>query len=187
MIMCINDEFIKSVTDYILSVLDEKVTLVPLEKCISDAIPIAVTQGFNLYKGKLLGRAVVFALTHDGNDKSPAQLKRIFNLVENKCECPVILVTDNIASYNVVRLTSQRSNFIIPKKQMFIPSLLIDLKKAKATGSDIKETIPPMAQCILLYHLEIKSIDRFDGNLSSLIRDRQSFIAMAERKRFGFT
>lgn len=43
---------------------------------------------------------------------------------------------------------------------MFIPSLLIDLKKAKATGIDIKETIPPMAQCLLLYNLEIKSIDR---------------------------
>lgn len=158
--MCINDDFIKKVTDYILSVLDEKVTLAPLEKCISDTIPIAVTQSFNLYKGELLGHAVVFALTHDGNDISPAQLKRIFNLIENKCECPVILVTDNIASYNVGRLASQRSNFIIPKKQMFIPSLLIDLKKGKVIGRDIKETIPPIAQCLLLYHLEIKSIDR---------------------------
>lgn len=160
MIMCNNDEFIQLVTDYVLSVLDEKVTLVPLEKCISDTIPIAVTQSFNLYKVELLGHAVVFALTHDGNEISPAQLKRTFNLIEHKCECPVVLVTDNIASYNVGRLTSQRSNFIIPKKQMFIPSLLIDLKKAKATGIDIKETIPPMAQCLLLYNLEIKSIDR---------------------------
>lgn len=159
--MCNNDEFIKLVTDYVLSVLDEKVTLVPLEKCISDTIPIAVTQSFNLYKVELLGHAVVFALTHDGNEISPAQLKRTFNLIEHKCECPVVLVTDNIASYNVGRLTSQRSNFIIPKKQMFIPSLLIDLKKAKATGIDIKETIPPMAQCLLLYNLEIKSIDRW--------------------------
>lgn len=158
--MCNNDEFIRLVTDYVLSVLDEKVTLVPLEKCISDTIPIAVTQSFNLYKVELLGHAVVFALTHDGNEISPAQLKRTFNLIEHKCECPVVLVTDNIASYNVGRLTSQRSNFIIPKKQMFIPSLLIDLKKAKATGIDIKETIPPMAQCLLLYNLEIKSIDR---------------------------
>jgi len=54
MIMCNNDEFIKLVTDYVLSVLDEKVTLVPLEKCISDTIPIAVTQSFNLYKVEFL-------------------------------------------------------------------------------------------------------------------------------------
>ena len=81
MIMCNNDEFIKLVTDYVLSVLDEKVTLVPLEKCISDTIPIAVTQSFNLYKVELLGHAVVFALTHDGNEISPAQLKRTFNLI----------------------------------------------------------------------------------------------------------
>ena len=144
------------------------------------------------YKVELLGHAVVFALTHDGNEISPAQLKRTFNLIEHKCECPVVLVTDNIASYNVGRLTSQRSNFIIPKKQMFIPSLLIDLKKAKATGIDIKETIPPMAQCLLLYNLEIKSIDRCETKdlmeiFQVLIRDHQSFITVAERKRFGFT
>lgn len=163
MIMCNSNEFIKEIIDYIRSVLDEKVTLSPLEKHLSDAIPIAITQNFKLYKGELLGHAVIFALTNDGNDMSPALLKRTFNLIENKCGCPVILVTDNIASYNIGRLTAQRSNFIVPKKQMFIPSLLVDLKKTKASGTDIKETIPPIAQCLVLYHLEVKSIDRYEA------------------------
>lgn len=161
--MCNDNDFIKDMTDYILSVLDEKVILIPLEKRISDTIPIAITQSFNLYKGELLGHTVVFALTHDGNEFSPALLKRTFNLIEKKCECPVILVADIIASYNVGRLTAQRSNFIVPMKQMFIPALLIDLKKTKEIGKDIKETIPSIAQCLLLYHLEIKSIDRCEA------------------------
>lgn len=128
MIMCNNNEFIKDTADYIYSVLDEKVALSPLEKQLSDAIPVAITQNFKLYKGELFGCTVIFALTHDENGFTPALLKRKFNLIEKKCGCPVILVAENIASYNIGRLVAQRSNFIVPKKQMFIPSLLIDLK-----------------------------------------------------------
>lgn len=161
--MCNNSEFIKDTADYIFSVLDEKATLFPLEKQLSDTIPVAITQNFKLYKGALFGCTVIFAFANGGNDTTPAMLKRTFNLIENKCGCPVILVAENIASYNIGRLVAQRSNFIVPKKQMFIPSLLIDLKKSKTKGADIKETIPPIAQCMLLYNLEVKSIDRCEA------------------------
>lgn len=49
MIMCKNNDFIKEITDYIHSVLDENVILSPLEKHLSDAIPIAITQNFRLF------------------------------------------------------------------------------------------------------------------------------------------
>lgn len=158
-IMCKNNDCIKETAAYIYSVLNERVSLSPLEKRLSDTMPIAVARNFKLYKGGLFDRTVIFALTHDGNAMSPALLKRIFNLIESRCGNPVILVADNIASYNIGRLTAQRLNFIIPRKQMFIPSLLIDLKKARTKGTDIKEVIPPIAQCLLLYHLEVASID----------------------------
>lgn len=157
--MCKSDEFIKETSAYIYSVLNERVFLSPLEKRLSDTMPIAVVRNFKLYKGELFDRTIIFALTHDGNAISPALLKRTFNLIESRCGSPVILVADNIVSYNIGRLTAQRLNFIIPRRQMFIPSLLIDLKKPRTKGSDIKETMPPIAQCLLLYHLEVASID----------------------------
>ncbi len=49
MIMCKNYDFITEITDYIRSVLDENVILYPLEKRLSDAIPIAITQNFRLF------------------------------------------------------------------------------------------------------------------------------------------
>ncbi|HIZ86777.1 MAG TPA: hypothetical protein IAC03_01280 [Candidatus Coprenecus pullistercoris] len=159
LIMCKSDEFIKETSAYIYSVLNERVFLSPLEKRLSDTMPIAVVRNFKLYKGELFDRTIIFALTHDGNAISPALLKRTFNLIESRCGSPVILVADNIVSYNIGRLTAQRLNFIIPRRQMFIPSLLIDLKKPRTKGSDIKETMPPIAQCLLLYHLEVASID----------------------------
>lgn len=46
------------------------------------------------------------------------------------------------------------------KKQldMFLPSLLLDIQPDRKVGLDLKETIPPFAQCLLLYHLQIESI-----------------------------
>lgn len=41
---------------------------------------------------------------------------------------------------------------------MFLPSLLLDIQPDREVGLDLKETIPPFAQCLLLYHLQIESI-----------------------------
>ena len=53
---------------------------------------------------------------------------------------------------------AQKVNFVIPNRQMFLPSLLLDIKPDRKVGLDLKETIPPFAQCLLLYHLQIESI-----------------------------
>jgi hypothetical protein len=81
-------------------------------------------------------------------------------LVERKAQCPVIFVLRTVAAYNVRRLVRHRVNFIIPQKQMFIPDLLIDLKPHKNNIGGGEETqIPAIAQCIILYHLEVKSLE----------------------------
>lgn len=46
---------------------------------------------------------------------------------------------------------------MIPGKQLFIPDLLVNLKR-RESEYDLGDTIPPMAQCILLYHIQVKSI-----------------------------
>lgn len=159
MIMCKNNDYINKAIDYISFILHEKVNLFPVEKRLIDSIPVAFTQRLVLYRSILLGHDVILAFSADSDVFTPAQVKRILNLLENKCGCPVIWITDNIVSYNIGRLIAQRVNFIIPQKQMFIPSLLIDLKKEKTIGRDITEVIPPIAQCIILYHIEMDPIE----------------------------
>ncbi len=159
MIMCKNNDYINKAIVYISSILHEKVSLSPVEKQLINSIPVAFSQRFVLYRSVLLEHDVIFAFADDNDGLTPAQMKRTLNLLENKCGCPVIWITDNIVSYNVGRLIAQRVNFIIPQKQMFIPSLLIDLKKEKTIGTDITEVIPSIAQCIILYHIEMGSVE----------------------------
>ena len=73
-----------------------------------------------------------------------------------KLGMPSIVVMDDIPSYNIQRLIVQRINFIITGKQMFAPSLLLDLRKIPKPNKDIKEDIPPLAQCLILYNIEVE-------------------------------
>ena len=87
---------------------------------------------------------------------TPAKLQNHMQLFTVKLGMPSIVVMDDIPSYNIQRLIVQRINFIITGKQMFAPSLLLDLRKIPKPNKDIKEDIPPLAQCLILYNIEVE-------------------------------
>ena len=142
---------------------NEDVCLVPIDKDLSGVIPMSITQCYTLYKGILFGKEIIFAFASCDDQHTPVQTKKALTLLENKSGCLAVLVIEKIIPYNVKRFIEQRINFIIPQKQMFIPSLLIDLKKMKTINADIKETMPALAQCILLYHIQVSSLDRMES------------------------
>ena len=72
---------------------------------------------------------------------------------------PVVFALESVASYNVVRLTQAKVDFIVPGKIIFIPSMLIVLRELKNTVKEMSEKMPPVAQMLVLYHLETKTID----------------------------
>lgn len=155
-----NFNYNKEATEnYINSMLGEEINLQPIEKFLFTKLPLALTNSFRFYTGQVLNTKIIFAYISDGNSFSPAQMQKLMSLIEKKCETPVIAILGDIASYNLQRLIAQKVNFIIPQKQMFIPSLLIDLRKQKTIDNDINTSMPAVAQCMLLYHIEVESLE----------------------------
>lgn len=154
MIMCKITDYISIATTYITNMIGENIQLRKLSKSLSDSIPTYITNSFALYQGNLLGKSITLACIEDGNLFPPRRVQKLLGIIEQYTNNTVIYVPINIASYNINRLIEQKANFIIPGKQMFLPSLLVDLKKEKLSDADLSDSIPPMAQCILLYHLE---------------------------------
>lgn len=154
-----NNDYIKNAATYIGSVLDENVVVNPVCKSIQDKLPISVVSNFELYNGRLLGKDVLFAFIEDGNIITPVQTKKQLDIIQRKTGMVVILVSGNLYSYNISRLIAQKVNFVIPNKQMFIPSLLLDLKAINTIDVEVKrDAITPFTQYLLLYHLEIENI-----------------------------
>ena len=59
----------------------------------------------------------------------------------------------------LARLTQAKVDFIVPGKMVFIPSMLIVLRELKNTVKEMPEKMPPVAQLLMLYHLETRIID----------------------------
>lgn len=160
--MCNIDDYIKEVVLYIKTTLDYKTEVRAFDKKQLDDIPTAIGASFKFYNAHLLNTPVTFAFCKKSSDISPAQLQKQMQIIERRLNTTVIAILDDVASYNLQRLVAQRVNFIVPQKQMFIPSLLLNLKKARNTGEDIKTQMTPIAQCIVLYHLQISSLAGMD-------------------------
>ena len=158
--MCKIDDFIDVTSRYIAELLDLRADIRPVEKDVLHTFPANITAGYTFCTANLLGHDVVLLYSADSSAYTPGQMRKQKELVERKAQCPVIFVLRTVAAYNVRRLVRHRVNFIIPQKQMFIPDLLIDLKPHKNNIGGGEETqIPAIAQCIILYHLEVKSLE----------------------------
>ena len=167
-----SNEYIKNAATYISSVLSENIVVKPVCKSIQDKLPISIVGNFELYDGQILGKNVLFAFINDGNIITPVQTKKQLDMIQRKTGMVTILVPRYLYSYNVSRLIVQKVNFVIPNKQMFIPSLLLDLTIVNIANEESKnDTITPLTQCLLLYHLETESLS---GRTSYDLADKLS-------------
>lgn len=156
--MCNTKQYIEETTTYFTNMIGESLTFKPVSKSLQEIIPVAVSSNFTFYEGHIWGQQVVLAYISNGDSIPPVQMKKLLDIVARLTEHLVILVTPNVSSYNKVRLMAQKVNFVIPNKNMFLPSLLLEIKPDRTIGADLKETIPPFAQFLILYHLQATPI-----------------------------
>ncbi len=153
------NDYIFKLTRYLENLLGEHVVVNPLDETTTSCLPIYITGSYKLFSMKLLGKDIILLYSINEMMFAPAQIKKQKELVENKVGTTAVFAFDVVASYNLQRLIAQRINYIIPGKQLFIPDMLMDLRSLKGNRNNDREAIPAMAQCIVLYHLQIASLN----------------------------
>jgi len=157
--MCNIDDYINETTLYVSAMLNEQVKLTPLDNDTIGHLPIAVSSEYKFFQTYLLQHPVLLCFCLDSTGITPAKLDKQKALIVNRIEMIPVFVLDRIASYNLQRLVNQRVNFIISQKQMFIPDLIIDLRRQRISIEHAYAAIPPLAQCVILYKLEKDDMD----------------------------
>lgn len=137
---------------YINTILGENLQTRKMPQNRAKPLPLYINKTFELREGKLLNKNLIFAIQKTNEHYTPDQYKNILEQIEKKLNKPVVLILDKIEAYNRKRLIEKKVDFIIANKQLFLPTLLIDLKDF------IKETKPkgrlrPIAQLLVLYHI----------------------------------
>lgn len=146
----------KKTEEYIRKTLHTEFNLSSLN---SRKIPYVLSAQFDLYTGIIANREIVFALSKSEN--TPLGYQKAQELLRRATGKNVIMVVSNLSPINTHRMVGKGVDFIVPGQRMFMPSVFIDLGGrivSKAIGP-----IPPAAQFIVLYHLEIVPLNGKDA------------------------
>jgi hypothetical protein len=125
-----------------------------------NALPFYMVNEYHFWEGSLIDRNIVFAEKITAEHFTPDQYKKQLVLLERHFNNPVVFVLHDIEAYKRNRLIQKRINFVVANKQVFIPGLFIDIKEYVLKAQK-QEYLKPVAQCMILYHLQKEPLNRF--------------------------
>ena len=126
----------------------------------SRGLPLFLRERYGLRSLRIFGRKCLLALeTPDWEPGSPAEYASHAQALQGKLGEPIALVISKIPSYARNRMVQAGVPFIVPGSQLFLPSMMVDLRE-RFSPSPITpgKRLTPATQCILLYHLLRESI-----------------------------
>ncbi|MDR3181164.1 MAG: hypothetical protein LBT61_04465 [Prevotellaceae bacterium] len=167
---------------YINNTFGIKTTIIPLRKQLFQRLPLYITAAYKIQVTTLYGRRICLLIANTDHPITPGQRYKQMLFVGQKLGLPVVFVFDKVVSYNIKRLIQKGVNFIIPNKQLFIPSLMMDLRKMPATIPLKTELLTPVAQLVLLYHLQK---EKLNGLTTQQLSDKlnQTYLTMSRAVR----
>lgn len=123
------------------------------------ALPLYLTSGFSLHRLELFGRTIVIAIVTNQAKPDLSQLAKHRESLATKLGQDVALVFFTLKSYERRRLIEKKIPFIVPGRQLYLPTLLIDLRESFPVGVRTNsQTLGWVAQLIVLRHLLFRDI-----------------------------
>lgn len=123
-------------------------------------LPIFLSNAFNFYAVEIAEKKIVLAELLSLETFTPDRLKKQQHQLEDFSEMPVVFLIKHLEAYQRKRLVEKKIPFIVPSKQLYIPNLFIDLNESKrGKPASHREKLSPAAQCLLLFHLQVESLD----------------------------
>lgn len=111
---------------------------------------------FNMMQFEFNGQFMFLLVAKGEVNYTNVQRRKISERIESIKHIPTVFYFDNLLTYERDRLVEQGVYFVVADKFAFVPTLIIN---RLSTKSEIKELFYPSTQYILLYHLQIESLD----------------------------
>lgn len=121
----------------------------------ASALPLFVRQQFDFADMELFGRRVVLAIEKAPPEElSASEYARNAALLKQGLGEDVVFVMGKLPSYVRNRLVQKGVPFIVPGAQMFLPTLMVDLRErfSKAV-SRIPDKLTPVSQLVVIYQI----------------------------------
>lgn len=167
------------IDNYLENILGKAPGLVSLKQDYLHGLPYFLIKAYRFYDCVMFGRRVVF-VQPNREEATPAEFAQQVVRLQAHFEVPVVLLLRRTESYQRNRFVQMGVPFVVPKRQLFIPQLMIDLRDHfPRLAPKVTKHISAAAQLVLLYHLLVKDVSSF--SLRELAR-RTGYSAMTLTK-----
>lgn len=139
-----------------ITIAGQQIELRNLSKQDQQGLWLELIANFNMMQFEFNGQVMLLLVAKGGLDYTNVQRRKISERIESVKHIPAVFYFDNLLTYERDRLVEQGVYFVVADKFAFVPTLIINRRSAKR---EIKESFYPSTQYILLYHLQIKSLD----------------------------
>ena len=127
----------------------------------SSGLPLFLRERYGLRSLRIFGRKTRLALEAPGWEAgSPAEYASHAQTLQDKLGEPVAIVIPKIPSYARNRMVQAGVPFIVPGSQLFLPSMMVDLRERFSSSAPSPgKRLAPASQCILIFHLLKESVE----------------------------
>jgi DNA-binding transcriptional ArsR family regulator len=116
----------RSAEAYFLSVLGLKLKVVPYE---DGKLPFYLSNLFSLGVTEIEGRRLLYCRLSGDARPSPAQIKKYAAELRARTALEPVLVLPGLSAWDRSRLIEGRVAFVVPGRQLYLPTLLLDLRE----------------------------------------------------------
>jgi hypothetical protein len=127
----------------------------------SAAFPNYLKTAYKFEQCDILGQSFVLFFSQD-SELTPGAIEKHLQWVEAKTGERGVFVADTLESYNRKRLIERKIPFIIPKNQLYLPDLALDLREHLRKAKKSVDKLSPTSQVIVLSYL-LKRINEVEG------------------------
>ncbi len=158
MILCIKhdievlvEQLVKELSHYLTEVTGLKVTANPLN---SRDLPYFFARLYALYHLQIGGARFTAVLLRQSDEFKPAQFLKHLHQAPFIAPDEICVVAQNLPTYVRKRLIERRIAFVVPKVQMYLPAIGMDLRPRSAGKRPVQvELYSPATQVVLIHWL----------------------------------
>lgn len=143
-----------------ISILGQKVRLTPRDKKQLKGLSIGDLLSYCFWTGEYLGREYMFAQP-TGSKSTPRAMAITSTKVRETFGVPLVYIMESCPAYLRQRLIDKGVFFVVSDKFAFLPTLVANERPRVSHEAD---RLTPVAQYLLLYHLQVRSLDGLSAN-----------------------
>lgn len=136
------DKILGEARRYLVDVLDEGSTSTQWGQPWGSVgkLPIFLRNLYRFYLAQIFDKPCLLMVSVTPEGETPASVRKHWQVVAKHFDGDIIYLVDVISSYNRKRLIEQKVPFLVPRNQLYLPMLGIDLReyfkqsKRKSTG-----------------------------------------------------